>query len=521
MHSRRKFLHHSASLVAGSSLPTVLHAALADPGGINAPRVALVIGNSNYKGSPLENPVNDATAIAKSLVDLGFQCQLLTNATLQEMLAAVQSYGDKLAQLKAVGLFYFAGHGAQLAWRNYLVPVDASIASLDDMPQQTMELNRLLLALKKAANPMNLIILEACRDNPFGSSVPVEQKGLSQFDAPIGSLLSYATAPGNTASDGEGANGLFTENLLREMRVTGAKLEDVFKRVRLQVRLKSKGQQIPWESTSLEEDFYFVRTPERTAKISDEKNAALFADELAVWESMKDASKPEAFSAYLTRYPNGKFSQLAQVQLDQLLKRQGEKKLVLPNAASNPFTKGTAKATGRYGLGDSFTFELRDALSNVASKTYREVVSEVTENQIEFNDGALVLDSIGNEIKSQNPRFLSPAQLFPAEYSVGAKWSTQFGWRKGNGDSSVMALDMKVVSREIFTTPAGEFNAFHVSGSGPVAGGSFWNVSYWIDPDKCPRPLQFDMSTRGSGKRGSTIEDRIVLVKFSQKSVRG
>ena len=349
----------------------------------------------------------------------------------------------------------------------------------------------------------------------------MEQKGLSQFDAPIGSLLSYATAPGNTASDGEGANGLFTENLLREMRVTGAKLEDVFKRVRLQVRLKSKGQQIPWESTSLEEDFYFVRTPERTAKISDEKNAALFADELAVWESMKDASKPEAFSAYLTRYPNGKFSQLAQVQLDQLLKRQGEKKLVLPNAASNPFTKGTAKATGRYGLGDSFTFELRDALSNVASKTYREVVSEVTENQIEFNDGALVLDSIGNEIKSQNPRFLSPAQLFPAEYSVGAKWSTQFGWRKGNGDSSVMALDMKVVSREIFTTPAGEFNAFHVSGSGPVAGGSFWNVSYWIDPDKCPRPLQFDMSTRGSGKRGSTIEDRIVLVKFSQKSVRG
>ena len=104
---------------------------------------------------------------------------------------------------------------------------------------------------------MNIIILDACRDNPFGKKLPTEQKGLSQFDAPPGSILSYATAPGNVASDGAGGNGLFTENLLREMRNPEAKIEDVFKRVRLKVRLASKGQQIPWESTSLEEDFYF------------------------------------------------------------------------------------------------------------------------------------------------------------------------------------------------------------------------------------------------------------------------
>ena len=104
---------------------------------------------------------------------------------------------------------------------------------------------------------MNIIILDACRDNPFGKKLPTEQKGLSQFDAPPNSLLCYATAPGNVASDGGGTNGLFTENLLREMRNPEAKIEDVFKRVRLKVRLASKGQQIPWESTSLEEDFYF------------------------------------------------------------------------------------------------------------------------------------------------------------------------------------------------------------------------------------------------------------------------
>ncbi len=517
MQQRRHILGLGAGLLGASVLPSSLRAAVGDAGGINAPRLALVIGNSSYRSGALANPVNDATAIAQSLQDLGFQCQLLLDATLQDMAAAVQSYGDKLAQRKAVGLFYYAGHGAQLAWRNYLVPVDASIAKPEDMPLQTLELNSLLTALKVAANPMNVIILDACRDNPFGLRIPLEQKGLSQFDAPIGSLLSYATAPGNTASDGDGANGLFTENLLREMRVPGAKLEDVFKRVRLQVRLKSKGQQIPWESTSLEEDFYFTRPPEQLAKISEEKKAALFEEELAIWNATQDASTAAPFSDYLARYPNGKFSQLAQVQLDRLLKKQGEKKVELASAASNPFTNGTVAAVGRYMVGDSFTFELRDGLSNAVSKTFREVVSDVDETQIEFNDGALVLDMLGNEVKSQNPRFLTPAQLFPAEYSVGAKWSTQFGWLKGNGDRSVMALDMKVVSREPFTTPAGTFNAFKVTGAGWVAGGTYWTIAYWVDPGRCLRPLQFEMYTRGGGKKG-IIADRTVLVKFSQKT---
>ena len=121
------------------------------------------------------------------------------------------------------------------------------------------DLNVLLQGLTRANNPMNVVILDACRDSPFGRRVPVEQKGLSQFDAPPGSLLAYATSPGNVASDGEGANGLYTENLLRELKVPEAKIEDVFKRVRLNVRRRSNGQQIPWESTSLEEDFYNMK----------------------------------------------------------------------------------------------------------------------------------------------------------------------------------------------------------------------------------------------------------------------
>jgi hypothetical protein len=367
---------------------------------------------------------------------------------------------------------------------------------------------------------MNVIILDACRDNPFGSGVPLEQKGLSQFDAPIGSLLSYATAPGNAASDGEGANGLFTESLLREMRVPGAKLEDVFKRVRLNVRLKSKGQQVPWESTSLEEDFYFSRSAEAAASGAQAASSGTFEQELALWNTVKDAGTVAPFTDYLNRYPNGRFSQLAQVGLDRLLRQQGEKKVTVVSAESNPFSNGTVAALGRYAVGDAYTFELRDGISNVVQRSFRDVVTSVTDAQVIFNDGEVVLDLVGNEVKSRHMRIRSPAQLFPAEYAVGVKWSSEFAWLKTNGSPGVMVLDFKVVGREPFKTPAGAFHAFKVNALGRVKDGAFWNMTYWIDPDKCPRPLQFDMQVRASARTGVEF-DRTVLVSQSTRGSRG
>jgi uncharacterized caspase-like protein len=252
---QRRGILRVAGFLAGTSL--VPFGFLEAAKGIDAPRIALIIGNSKYPDSPLINPLNDASSMAKGLKVLGFDVQILLDSNLKDLDNAIQSYSLKISKSKAVGLFFYAGHGVQLAWRNYLIPVDARIDRIDDIPKQTFELNNMLLTLNKAQNPMNIIILDACRDNPFGKKLPTEQKGLSQFDAPNNSLLCYATAPGNVASDGSGNNGLFTENLLREMRDPEAKIEDVFKRVRLKVRLASKGQQVPWESTSLEEDFYF------------------------------------------------------------------------------------------------------------------------------------------------------------------------------------------------------------------------------------------------------------------------
>ena len=248
----------TAAQVAGQPAATVL----------GAPRHALVIGNDSYRDSPLKNPRNDARGIAAELAGADFSVSVLLDASLADMRARIESFGQEIHRSRGVGLFYFAGHGIQLSWRNYLLPVDTVISKVDEVRDRSVDLGRLLEIMGRAGNAANIVILDACRNNPFGSDFRVEQRGLSQVDAPVGTLLAYATAPGNVAIDGEGANGLYTENLLREIRVPDAKVEDIFKRVRLSVRRRSQGQQIPWESTSLEEDFYFL-PPEEVRKAGE------------------------------------------------------------------------------------------------------------------------------------------------------------------------------------------------------------------------------------------------------------
>jgi hypothetical protein len=344
MRARRRWLKQAAALASSGALPLWIAGSSAQPSLTlsSLPRVALVIGNTRYADAPLKNPANDAKAIGGELQKLGFKVNLLLDAGRAQMTGAIQAFGGELAKSKGVGLFYYAGHGAQLAWRNYLIPVDAVVEKLEDMRDKTVELNSLLQGLIKAANPMNVIILDACRDNPFGTRVPTEAKGLSQFDAPPGSLLAYATSPGNTAADGEGANGLYTENLLRELGAPAAKIEDVFKRVRLAVRRRSEGRQIPWESTSLEEDFYF-QPPRQLRKLSEAELEKQFEEELAGWEKAKDAKEPAPIEDYLRRYPSGKFSELAQFRLNRLL-AQGETAVQVAAAGGvlKPATGGNA-----------------------------------------------------------------------------------------------------------------------------------------------------------------------------------
>jgi TPR repeat protein len=219
-------------------------------------RLALVIGNGRYTASPLKNPVNDARAMAVTLRSVGFDVVVLEDATYKDMRRAIIQFGSQLRD-SGVGTFYYAGHGLQVNGKNYMVPVDAVIQGDDEVAVEAVDVDYLLARMETARNRLNIVILDACRDDPFSRSFRSPVRGLASIDAPIGTLIAYATAPGRVAQDGEGANGLYTSELLKAMRIPGLKIEDVFKRVRQSVSQVTKGRQVPWESSSLVGDFSF------------------------------------------------------------------------------------------------------------------------------------------------------------------------------------------------------------------------------------------------------------------------
>ena len=202
-------------------------------------------------------------------------------------------------------------------------------------------------AFKAAGNRMNIVVLDACRDNPF--AVSASSKGLAPVDAPPGTFLAYATAPGNVAEDGDAksGNGLYTQFLLEELKRPTAKIEDVFKRVRLNVRRQSQGRQIPWESTSLEDDFYFnskVKVPK--AQPDDKVMEAEFLAENAEWDKIKDSKNPDDFYSFLQKHPSGFISEQAQFRIENL-----QKALTSPFATRDGILTA-GPTTKRYELGD-------------------------------------------------------------------------------------------------------------------------------------------------------------------------
>ncbi|MGD9244544.1 MAG: caspase family protein [Desulfobacterales bacterium] len=219
-------------------------------------RIALVIGNGAYKSSPLANPINDATDMATALKKLGFSVRLKINANQRSMENSIRAFGKELRS-GGVGLFYYAGHGIQVHGRNYLIPIVADIESEADVKYESVDAGRVLSQMNEAENGLNIIILDACRDNPYARSFRSSEKGLAKMDAPTGSILAYATAPGSVAADGSGRNGLYTSMLLKHMMTPDFKIEDVFKQVRKDVVNTSNNKQVPWESSSLMGDFYF------------------------------------------------------------------------------------------------------------------------------------------------------------------------------------------------------------------------------------------------------------------------
>ena len=484
---------------------------------LKAPKMALVVGNGKYKDAPeLKNAPNDARAMAESLKAVGFTVTALLDTSKDSLLGAIRDYVRAMEARKAVGLFYFAGHGVQLDWRNYMLPVDAVVDRVEDVAKQSVDVARLMEGLSKAANPMNVIILDACREDPFGKARKPAQKGLSQMDAPTNTILAYATSPGNVASDGDGANGLYTENLLREIKVPEAKIEDVFKRVRLAVRRKTNGAQIPWESTSLEEDFWFL-PPKELKRISDAEQERLFAEELALWEKIKDDKSAAPFEAYLRRYPSGNFAELAQLGLERALSASGEKKVRMGGAAGNPFTKGSAMADMNPKLGDTYTYRASDMRTGVERETYTSTVTKVTDNEVYYSAG-LITDRLGNSLQSRHGVRYTPNQFLPLEFAVGKRWSTRYVMTRKDGAKSDVEMEARIVTRRQISVPAGTFNAFQLQWRSARLDASQRRTvtNAWFDPERARRPvLREEVATSGDGMK-EFYNERVELLNYKQ-----
>jgi tetratricopeptide (TPR) repeat protein len=226
-------------------------------------RYALVIGNSNYAKEigTLKNPLNDATDVATELRKSDFEVQLLTNATYVQMREAMRKFQEKLTmgpRDQTVGLFYYAGHGVAYQDENYLVPVDADVKFEDDITRMCFPVQRMVLAnMERTNSRMNIVILDACRNNPFPATTRAISGGLAEMKRARGSFIAYATSPGSVASDGSGRNGLYTQELIKALRRSGLTIEQVFKEVRMNVLKLSGEKQYTWDSSNIIGEFYF------------------------------------------------------------------------------------------------------------------------------------------------------------------------------------------------------------------------------------------------------------------------
>jgi len=278
-------------------------------------RYALVIGNAAYPSAPLGNPVNDATDMAAKLKQRGFQVTRLLDAGKRQMEEAIYGFTRLLTGTGKVGVFYYAGHGLEIGGDNYLVPVDAVLRDETDGRYNTVNAGKLLDRMNQAGNGLNLVILDACRNNPFKRGWRGVGTGLAQMQPAAGTLILYATEPRKEAADGSGRNGIFTQYLLTALDQPGVQVEDAFKEVSAKVMQETGGQQIPWLEGVIHGHFYFLGpvriqvAPQPTPGVDTE---------VSLWLAMQRCGTAACLHAYLDSYPSGRFAAAAKALLASL-----------------------------------------------------------------------------------------------------------------------------------------------------------------------------------------------------------
>lgn len=476
--------------------------AASDPDTSNK-RIALVVGNAAYKTSPLRNPVNDARALSLALSQLGFEVQLEENVSQQGFMTALRNFGNRLRETQGVGLFYYAGHGMQIKGGNYLIPVDAAIEAEDEVRYFSIDAGQVLDKMEQAGNRLNIVILDACRDNPFARSFRSKQSGLAQMDAPSGMLIAFATSPGSVAFDGDGNNGVYTKHLLRNLTLPGLPIELVLKRVREGVSSETAQKQIPWESSSLLGDFIFALPKSGTAApvtaVAD--NPAV---ELAFWTSVKDSTVPEEFVAYLKAFPDGRFADLAQARMIAAKSgaRSSESRSSPPTqlALAQPGSVASPRSTFPATVGDTWTYLLTvdgekrpQAVSirlvSINDRQIGELAmfdrTPVPNGERVFRPGIQPENGFRETIFTENVVLTEFAPyIFPAETLQA---STELPdveadvlLSKAGGEKTRVTMSLRILGSERVRVPAGEFSATRIEARSKPAGVV---LTYWYSPE--------------------------------------
>jgi formylglycine-generating enzyme required for sulfatase activity len=317
----------------------------------HAKRVALVVGNAAYTDRPLRNPVNDAELMQRTLQDLGFEVSLVRNADRRALLAGLRDFEAK-ARNAEVALFFYAGHGAQVAGNNYLIPLNAQIRAESDVSDEAVDANSVLRRLEDARARVGLVILDACRDNPYTGSTRSSARGLGRMSVPTGSIVAYATEPGSTADDGPGRNGIYTEQLARHLSQPGLDLREIFDRTAIEVERITGGKQRPREDIGLRGRV--VLKPEEGTQIA---SVALEATgrpvtpqqadpEQEAWEVAKRRDTVAAYEGFLATFPNGRLAASARsalaglrpAQQPQAVQAVAQPQASQPSTSTNPQT---------------------------------------------------------------------------------------------------------------------------------------------------------------------------------------
>jgi uncharacterized caspase-like protein len=483
-------------------------------------RVALVIGNAAYRADPLRNAVNDARAIAAALRAAQFRVELKEDLGRIALFEALRRFADQLEE-DTVAVIYYAGHGMQVRDRNYLVPVDADIRSEEEVPYLSVDAGFILERMSRARSRVNIVILDACRNNPFVRKGRAVALGLAPMEAPVGTLLAYATAPGQLALDGEGSNGVYTQHLLKHIPTPGLPVEILFRRVREGVVRETGELQVPWESSSLRGDFAFMRSgsngvlAQPTAERPLNQRAGVPsahepAMELAFWESIQASRNAAEYEAYLKQYPTGSFAALAHARLGAL---RAPEKLVGPGSHTGSLTpvalRVSAPSAPQASQSTQAAHSPRDALMPAVGDVWRYRVRDLYRKgehfvtakvedvgpqgiaerwSISSNPALTRSMSVVLEPRFQNvPALEVPAPMFapylaairePKRGQVVAQLSRQF-------DELVVNVCATAEGEESVTVPAGTFKAIKISlrgrGINPHARGAVRTGSVSID----------------------------------------